>query len=80
MRFDVHGLDVDDDEARDVANALYQFLSEGYDVEGVAPVLVDRDRHVPSEEWLEQTSLDSPTAVVRDGRLFEVRVEEVESR
>lgn len=43
MRFDVHGLDVDDDEARDLADRLFVLLDDaGYDVKGVAPVLRER--------------------------------------
>ncbi len=45
QQFDVHGLDVDDDEAREVANAIYATLEDkGYDVDGVAPVLHEEDR------------------------------------
>lgn len=40
MKFDALGLDVDDDEAREIANDLYQLLLDaGHDVEGVAPIL-----------------------------------------
>ncbi|MFD1588518.1 hypothetical protein ACFR9U_16185 [Halorientalis brevis] len=40
LAFRVLGLDVDDEETREIANEMYELLTErGHDVHGVAPVL-----------------------------------------
>lgn len=91
LRFEALGLDVEDDEARELSNKVFQILRDaGHEAEGVAPVLredVDDDRHpetrehTPSTAWLDQVeAAGGSEAVVRGDELYRVTVERVELR
>ena len=61
------GVDLDDEEARNVSNSVYSLLEPGYDLDGVAPVLQD-DEDLDTVERIEvEPSGDETALVTLDG-------------
>jgi len=72
--------EVDGEDLKAAADAAFHALRHrGVGVDGVAAVVNRGERrrlqHLPSKEWLEQTALDSPTTMIREGNLYRVNVE-----